>query len=155
MKNFAKTDQSHPSLNLYCFHISFSYGLHSKFKQDRRLWDIKLVFTCFCYLLPFLRYYGFSFVAILLLFRFIMGVYCRICVLRSRETGGTAVFLSNGLFPVAKVTIKKMIAANTQHRVVLLQLIPRCVDVWMSDGQQPQLASLRSSNWQTTAADTG
>ncbi len=53
------------------------------------------------------------------------------------------------------VTVKKMITANTQHRVVLLRHIPRFVDVWMSNGQQPQLASLWSSNQQTTVMDMG
>ncbi len=71
------------------------------------------------------------------------------------KTERTAVFLSNELFPTATVTVKKMMAANTQHRVVLLQHIPQCVDVWMSDGQQPQLTSLRSSNRQTTVTDMG
>ncbi len=68
--------------------------------------------------------------------------------MRSGKAKGTAVFLSNGLFPIPTVTVKKMIVENIQYRVVLLQHILLCTDVWMSDGQQPQLASLQISNWQ-------
>ncbi len=66
----------------------------------------------------------------------------------SGKTEGTAVFLSNGLFPAATVAVKKMIAVNTQYQVVLLLHIPCCIDVWLSNGQQPQVASFQISNQQ-------
>ncbi len=48
---------------------SLSCRLHSNFQIDRRLWTIYLVCTCFCYLLPLMRYYSFSFMPFLILFR--------------------------------------------------------------------------------------
>lgn len=54
--SFISSEESCTFSKVCCSHIEISYGLHSSFKWAQRFWPINLVFTHFCYLLPFLRY---------------------------------------------------------------------------------------------------
>ncbi len=77
-KNLAKNDQTHPSLNLHCFHIVSATDFIQTLNKTE---DFEvLIFIRFGYLLPFFKYYSFTFMPFLFLFRFYNG-----CVLRNLQ----------------------------------------------------------------------
>ncbi len=58
-KKICKKWSNPPLFDLVLLPHSCSCRLHLNFKQGRRLWTIYFVFTCFCYISPFLRYCSF------------------------------------------------------------------------------------------------
>ncbi len=75
-KNFAKNDQTHPSLNLYCFHIVSATDFIQTLNKTEDF-ELLILYSCFCYLLPFFRYYSYSFMPFLFLFRSYNGCIVR------------------------------------------------------------------------------
>ncbi len=78
-ENFAKKDQNHPSLILYCFHIVSATDFIQTLNKTEDF-ELLILYSHFWYLLPFLRYYSFSFMSFLFLFRFYNG-----CVLQNLQ----------------------------------------------------------------------
>ncbi len=89
-KTLPKGDQTHPSLNLCCLQIVSATDFIQILIKTEDL-ELLILYSRFCYLSPFLRYYSFIFTPFLFLFRFYDG-----CVLRNLQQARVGDVITRG-----------------------------------------------------------